>query len=381
MTIVIFIVILAILILSHEFGHFIVAKRAGVRVDEFGLGFPPRLFGWKKGETIYSINIIPFGGFVKIFGENPDEESISGPDRERSLIAKPKWVQALVLVAGVTFNLILAWLVISLGFIIGLPTPADQIVASDHASHVQLVITSVLPDSPAEQSGLKTGDAISQLELATNSQVRAVSPLTPEIVQKFITDHSNDELRLFYNRGKIFDESKQSSVSPVTFVKIKPIAGLIENKAAIGISMDNIAMVQKSFFPAVWEGLKLTIDLTYLTAKTIVSFVIGAFQGESGLSAVTGPVGLVGLVGDARLMGFVYILSFMALISINLAVINLVPFPALDGGRLLFLLIEKIKGSEIKPVIANTLNLVGFGFLLLLMAVVTYSDIVKLFFK
>ncbi len=381
MTIVIFIVILAILILSHEFGHFIVAKRAGVRVDEFGLGFPPRLFGWKKGETIYSINLIPFGGFVKIFGENPDEESISGPDRGRSLMAKPKWVQALVLVAGVTFNLLLAWLVISLGFMIGLPTPADQIVASDHASRVQLVITSVLPGSPAEQAGLKTGDAISQLELAANLQVRVVSPLTPEIVQKFITDHSDDELRLSYLRGKIFNESKQQIASPDKFVTLKPVANLVEDKVAIGISMDNISMVRKSFLPAVWEGLKLTMDLTYLTAKTIIGFVVDAFQGESGLSSVTGPVGLVGLVGDARMMGFVYILSFMALISINLAVINLVPFPALDGGRLLFLLIEKIKGSEIKPAIANWLNLVGFGFLLLLMALVTYSDIVKLFFK
>lgn len=368
MTIILFVVILAILILSHEFGHFIVAKKAGIRVDEFGLGFPPRLFGWKKGETIYSINLIPFGGFVKIFGETPDDESLSGPDRGRSLIAKPKWVQAAVLAAGVTFNLVLAWLVISLGFMIGLPTPVDQVVASDQVSHSHLVITSVLPDSPAEKSGLKTGDEL-------------VDFASPEAVQQFIAEHANEELKLNYFRGKIFEERDLTSPPAISSVAVTPVAGLVEGKAAIGISMDNIALVRKTFFPALWEGLKLTGSLTYLTAKTIIGFVVDAFRGESGLAAITGPVGLVGLVGDARVMGFVYILSFMALISINLAVINLVPFPALDGGRLLFLLIEKIKGNAIKPALANTLNLVGFGLLLLLMAVVTYSDIAKLFFN
>src|SRR3989344_7736098 len=104
MFILIFIIILAILIVSPEFGHFIVAKLAGIRVDEFGLGFPPRLVGWRRGETIYSLNLIPFGGFVKIFGETPDAESLGGPDRTRSLIAKSKWIQAAVLAAGVAFN-------------------------------------------------------------------------------------------------------------------------------------------------------------------------------------------------------------------------------------------------------------------------------------
>lgn len=366
MTIILFIVILAILVLSHEFGHFIVAKKAGIRVDEFGLGFPPRVIGWKKGETIYSINLIPFGGFVKIFGENPDEESLSGPDRARSLTAKPKWVQALVLVAGVTFNLILAWLVISLGFMIGLPTPADQIVPGDHASTSHLVITSVLPDSPAALAGLKVGDEILDFS-------------SPEALQKFVAEHSDQEFKLAYKRGQIFND-KEEFREPA-FVTLKPVADLVEGQVAVGIGMDNIALVRKSFFPAIWQGLTLTVDLTWLTAKTIVRFVANAFQGEGNLADVTGPVGLVGLVGDARTMGFVYILSFMALISINLAVINLVPFPALDGGRLLFLLIEKIKGSEIKPAVANWLNLIGFGLLLLLMAVVTYSDIAKLFFK
>src|SRR6185436_5173399 len=113
MTVIIFFIILAILILSHEFGHFIVAKKSGIRVDEFGLGFPPKLLSYKYGETTYSLNLIPFGGFVKIFGEDPDELSTAGPDAARSMVNKPKWIQALVLVAGVSCNVILAWLLIS----------------------------------------------------------------------------------------------------------------------------------------------------------------------------------------------------------------------------------------------------------------------------
>src|SRR3989338_10680166 len=153
MTIVIFLLILAILILSHEFGHFIVAKKSWIRVDEFGLGFPPKLFGWRSGETEYSINILPLGGFVKIFGENPDEESISGHDAGRSLIAKPKHIQAAVLVAGVACNLILAWLLISVGFMIGLPTPVDQIVANDKSTTAHLLITTIAPGSLASATG------------------------------------------------------------------------------------------------------------------------------------------------------------------------------------------------------------------------------------
>ena len=138
MSILIFIIILAILILAHEFGHFIVAKKSGVRVDEFGLGFPPKLYGKKFGETEYTINAIPFGGFVKIFGENPDDlpaatstaqvgESLSGPDASRSLVKKPRYIQAFVIAAGIIFNILLAWILISWGFMIGLPSSIDSI--------------------------------------------------------------------------------------------------------------------------------------------------------------------------------------------------------------------------------------------------------------
>ncbi|MBI2099953.1 MAG: site-2 protease family protein [Candidatus Vogelbacteria bacterium] len=359
MTIIVFFLILALLIVSHELGHFIVAKQAGIRVDEFGLGFPPKILSFRYGETVYSLNLIPFGGFVKIFGETPDEESISGPDRARSLFNKPKSVQAAVLAAGVSFNIILAWLLLSLGFMIGMPTPVENnlnIVVENQ----KLLITSVLPDSPAEQAGLKSGDEIVGLG--------KVSPLTPDSVREFIAGQAGETLELKYRRGQTLN-----------IVKVTPTVGA--QPARIGISMDQVGIVRLPPHRALWAGGVFTARLIIATATAFFDFLRTLVTGAGGLalSQITGPVGLVSLIGDASLLGFVYLLSFTAFISINLAIINSIPFPALDGGRLLFLLIEKLKGSPIKTTIANGLNYVGFALLILLMLAITYRDILNLF--
>jgi regulator of sigma E protease len=281
-----------------------------------------------------------------------------------------------VLVAGVTCNIILAWLLISIGFMIGLPTPADQIGKYDTATPVHLLITSVSPESPAYLAKLKAGDELVGLSTANNSQIATPPNPTPELIQQFIADHPNEKLTLNYRRGKIFKDPNVLLES----VTVTPLTGIVSDRAAIGIGMDEIAQVRKPFFIALWEGLTLTLRLWWLTIQSLFTIIKDSFVGQQNvLGGITGPVGLVGLVGDAQTLGFIYLLSFTAFISINLAVINLVPFPALDGGRLLFLLIEKIKGSPISPKIANTLNYVGFGLLLLLMAFVTYHDIAKIF--
>ena len=152
MSIIIFIIVLVVLILVHEFGHFISAKKSGIRVDEFGIGFPPRIFGKKIGETTYSLNWIPFGGFVKIFGENPDEESISGPDSKRSFVNKKRRIQALVIVAGVVFNMLLAIILFSAGFLIGMPVSDNDPLIVDKGYEITnsaLTVISVLNESPA----------------------------------------------------------------------------------------------------------------------------------------------------------------------------------------------------------------------------------------
>lgn len=373
MTIILFLAILALLILSHELGHFLVAKKLGIRVDEFGLGFPPAIARWRRGETVYSLNLLPFGGFVKIFGENPDEESLQGPDSGRSLVNKPRWAQALVLLGGVTFNWLLAWFLIALGFWWGLPVPASQVEGLRSATPPRVLVTAVLPDSPAAAAGLKAGDALVGLVGPDGGTLEGVA-LNVESVQNFVRASAGAPLSVRYQRGAIFKDADL----PVASVTVTPTI-TADAPPAIGVGLDQVVIARAGPLGALWRSLRLTADLTVATAEAIFNFIFDAFRGQGSLSDVTGPVGLVGLVGDARTLGFVYLLSFTALISINLAIVNLIPFPALDGGRLLFLLIEKIKGSPLKPAVANWANILGFILLLGLMAIITASDLTKLF--
>ncbi len=367
MSVIIFFIILFVLVLVHEWGHFFTAKKFGIRVDEFGFGFPPKIASVKKGETEYSFNLLPFGGFVKIFGEDPNDENTKGPDAGRSFVNKPKWQQAIVLFAGVFMNFLLAWFLFSFGFMSGLPTSVSNAPAGMQLNNVNLMIISVLPKSPAENGGLKAGDKI----ISFMSGADTLTEVNPKGVQAFIGSHPESEIEVNYLRGK--DNVAGS-------VKIIPEAGVANGKPGIGISMDEVGILKLPFFPALWQGLKFNWSVTKGTAVGLYDLIRDSIRGQADLSSITGPVGIVGAVGDAyEGFGFAYLLSFAALISINLAIINLIPFPALDGGRLFFLLIEKIKGSPINRKVANMVNLVGFSLLILLMLVVTYNDIVKLF--
>lgn len=376
MSIIIFFVILLVLVLVHEAGHFFTAKAFKIRVDEFGFGFPPKLWSFKKGETEYSINALPFGGFVKIFGEDLDEadlievgfldkkETSEKVDVARSLVSKPKYQQALVMFAGIFANFLLAWLLFSFGFISGLPTSIGSQPKGYELKDVSLVVLSVDPKSPAEIAGLKTGDKITALS-AFDSELKQVNP---DSLKKFIIEHEGKDVFIYFNRaGK--DDS----------VVLKPILNKIEGKPQIGIAMDQIGTLKLPVFRALLEGMKLDVSVTKATTSGLYNLIRDSIMGKGSFSSITGPVGMVGVVGDAAKFGFSYLLSFAALISVNLAIINLIPFPALDGGRILFLLIEKIKGSRINPKVANTANMVGFAILILLMLIVTYHDIIKLF--
>lgn len=363
MSIILFLVILLILIVSHEFGHFIVAKWAKIRVDEFAVGFPPRLWSAKKGETTYSVNTLPFGGYVKIFGENPDEESINGPDKGRSFVNQSKWIQAGVISAGVIFNLILAWLLFSIGFMVGFPTAISGSGYENYAKDTALTILTVVPGTPADKAGLKSGDKI----ISFSAGKETILGTSPDLAQEFIKSHGNSSVKISYNHAGILSEAN-----------VIPIDGVVPGKPAIGISMDMVGIVKLPIFAAVWEGAKNTYFLAGETISGLYGLVKNALMGKGSLSAITGPVGIVKMVGDASTLGFVYLLGFTALISINLAVVNLIPIPALDGGRLLFVIIEAIKRSPIKPAVANTVNTVGFALLIMLMVVVTYHDILRI---
>lgn len=362
MSIIIFLLVLAVLIFVHELGHFIVAKKFGIRVDEFAIGFPPKIWSKKYGETTYAINSIPFGGYVKIFGENPNEESMAGPDSARSFVNASRLKQAAVLVSGISFNILFAWIVLSISFMSGLTTS----VRDSYASYIKdphIIIIAAQADSPARLAGLVGGETIISLE----SNGRKINTADVAEVQNFIAN-SSGEIKIDYKRD---DELKTAMITAT--------AGLIEGRKAIGIAMDTVGMVKLPAHKAFFEGAKLTGATTKNVAIGLYHFIFDAFRGKADFSQVSGPVGIVGLVGEASILGIIYLMSFAAFISINLAVINIIPFPALDGGRLLFVAIEAVRRRAISPKIANALNGVGFALLILLMFVVTYKDIVKMF--
>ncbi len=379
MTLIIFIVILGVLVLVHELGHFIFAKKAGVRVEEFGFGYPPRAvtLGEKWG-TKFSLNWIPFGGFVKIFGENYDADSKTPSPLGR---ARPdehpfgrgqgggvsfgeigKIWQAIILFAGVFFNFLFAWLLFSIGFVSGLPTPAQN----DFGYEVKdpaLTIVAVLPNSPASTAGLKSGDKI----LSVESGGVTLRDLAPEAVSDFISG-SSQSIKMEVNRG-----GKEHDFS------LLPDPALMEGRKIVGINMDMVGTLSLPIHRAFVEGGRVTLKLTYLTITGILGLIGGAFTGSADLSQVTGPIGIVGLVGDASRLGLAYLLTFTALISINLAVVNLLPFPALDGGRLVFVAIEAITRKKIPAKFGSYANGIGFAVLIGLMIIITFKDIKNLF--
>lgn len=364
MNILLFAVILAVLILVHEFGHFIVAKKNGIRVDEFGIGFPPKLYGKKYGETEYTVNAVPFGGFVRIFGENPDEESTNGPESERSFVNKPKLTQVAVLSAGVFFNLLFAWFLITTGFLIGLPSSASDQLSVGDVSNAALTVVEVVKDTPANLAGIQTGDKI----ISVSYQKETVVEATPEAFQEFVNAHGSKEISVLLQRG---NEERT--------VAITPKEGIIKGKYAIGIAMDMVGVMRLPVHRAIYEGGKLTLIYTGETFKGLYHLLTAAFRGKADMSSVSGPVGIVKIVGDASQLGLTYLISLTALISINLAVINILPIPALDGGRVFFILIETIKRSPIKAQTANLAHSIGFIILIGLIMIVTFHDVWKLF--
>lgn len=362
MSILLFFIVLLLLVLAHEFGHFIVAKKADIRVDEFAFGFPPRIFSIKKGETRYSFNALPLGGYVKIFGENPDEVGAHAHDKKRSFTAQHRGVQAAVIVAGVVMNLLLAWVLLVGVYAIGVPATPDADYGA-YVRDVELTIVGVNPDTPAAQAGLAEGDIMTGLAEGGASIV----PATPEDVQQFVGPREGRRVTLTYLR-----EGQEMSATLI------PASGIVKERAAIGIAMENLGILRLPLHLAIKEGLVKTVQFTHLTAVGIGDFVAAIFMGQADYAQVTGPVGIVKAVGAAATTGFANLLFLTALISINLAVINVIPFPALDGGRLLFVAIEAVLRRPLPTRFQNYANIAGFALLMLLMVAVTWHDIVKL---
>jgi regulator of sigma E protease len=356
-TLLIFLIVIAILVLSHEFGHFIVAKWKGMRVDEFGFGFPPRLFGKQFGDTYYSINLLPFGGFVRVWGEDglPPE----GGDT-RSFASRSAWDRFLVLVAGVTMNMILAYVLFSVGHGIGIPSAVE---AGDTAREAVVRVVEVIAGSPAEDAGIMPGDAIQTLTVGDTFLY--VSEIID--VQDFVQAYAGEEIHVGLSRA---DEELHVS----TFLRKETSAG----EGLLGIAMAKIGIVSVPWYQVPWEGLRTTYYTTLAIVFGLAAFFSNIFQIDIA-GTVAGPIGIAQITGEASALGFRYLLQLIAVLSINLAVLNLLPIPALDGGRILFLIIEKVRGTPISVKVSQLAHTVGFVVLILLMLIVTFFDLSRIF--
>ncbi|MFH1611997.1 MAG: site-2 protease family protein [bacterium] len=364
LTIIIFVLILGLLILVHELGHFITAKRAGVKIEEFGFGYPPKIFGIKKGETTYSLNLLPFGGFVRICGENgPEVDKVQTKDEQRAFYNKPIGKRAKIIVAGVIMNVILAMVLLSFGYWLGLPAVVEDVVAND-LRDVKIQITQVAFETPAEEAEISIGDTIKELQFSGE----VIVPEKIEDVQNFISSHLGEQIIVVIERG---DE--------VLNKEIVPRMDYPENEGSIGVGLARTAIVSYSWYKAIYMGVINTINLLWLVAIMLAGIIWQLLMAGKVAAEIAGPVGIFNLTGQATQLGFIYVLQLTALLSINLAIINIIPFPALDGGRLLFLIIEKIKGSPVSRKIEGIIHTSGFIFLILLIIAITWRDVVRLF--
>lgn len=366
-TILIFIAILGLLVFVHELGHFLVAKRAGMKVDEFGFGFPPRLVGVYKSttgrkiifghmtptdplSTIYSINSIPLGGFVKIVGENGDV-----PNDPNSFSQKSFWARLITLLAGVLMNVVLAWVLISIGFATGVPTVTDEQTQLSRGATITAPVITILgvnAESPADKAGLRTADALLAIDGSTFIAI--------EDVQNYVRAHKGDTLNFKIKRGKtILAVAVQSSANPK------------EGSGPTGIALGLVGLLKYPWYVAPAVAFKATGTQLWAVVSGIGHLVTGGVH----LNQLGGPAKIAQLTGEASKLGFSYLLQFAAFLSLNLAVLNVLPIPALDGGRVLFLIIEKVRRRPNNQSLEQTVNAIGFLLLLILMLLVTAHDI------
>lgn len=338
---ILLLILIVVLVLSHEAGHFLLAKWRGVRVDEFGIGFPPRLLSVKKGETRYSLNFFPLGGFVKIFGEDGEE----GP---RSFASQSLWVRSLIVAGGVSANIIIAWIIFSLLAGIGTPQIAD-------GGNGEITVVAVAPGSPAEAAGMKSGD-----------RVRGFSSVRE--VQESINKRRGEQIILDIERGG----------KPVTILAV-PRVSPPEGEGALGIAMVEIARVAVPWWQAPWEGLKTTGEVFFGTIAALARMAWGLVSGVPGVAGeVAGPVGIASIVSEVSQFGLLPFFQLMAVLSVNLAVINILPIPALDGGRLFFFAIEAVRRKPVSARVSHLVHTIGFAVLIAIMLAITYRDIVRL---
>ncbi len=349
LSLIVFIFILSVLVLSHEAGHFFSARFFGIRVDEFGFGLPPRVAGIKRGGTIYSLNLLPFGGFVKIFGEGGEGESDTA-----SFSSKPAYQRAIVLAAGVIANLFLAYLVFGWVSVLGVPEALSDKEAM-RMPDAYVVVTEIAPASPAASAGFTAGDKILNF--------KNVSEL-----QSFVNKNRGKEIDISLERGgKVLNKHVLARANPP------------EGEGSLGVALMMLRIRKAFWYQAPWDGARLTWNAFLGTVYGLYGVALDLLFGRASQIEVAGPVGIFSLTSTVLHLGLSTFLTFLALLSINLAILNVLPIPGLDGGRLAFLCYEVIRKKPVSQKTSVWAHSIGLALLILLMILVTYRDIAKVF--
>lgn len=357
LTIISFIIILSVLVLVHELGHYLVAKKLGIKVEEFGFGFPPRAWGKKIGETVYSINWLPVGGFVKLYGEDnagggkmsSAVSGLKGEDVKRAFFARPLWQRICVVTAGVIMNFILAIVIISFLFSTqGVPLPTENVV-----------VNGVSNNSPAAIAGLRNKDRILEINGQKISDTQTFIKTTKS--------NAGHEVSLLVKRG---DQTFTTKLTP----RLHPP----KNEGAMGVSITNIEVKKYTWYEAPFYGTVEAGKFSWLILSGLGQTIKDLFTGGLKAESVAGPIGVAQLTGEAVRAGWFAVLWFVALLSLNLGVLNIMPIPALDGGRFFFMLIELFTGKKVNPKYEGYAHAAGLIALLSLMALITVLDVSRL---
>lgn len=364
-SLLVFAILLSFLVFIHELGHFAVAKWTGMRVDEFAIGFPPRIWSKKRGETTYAFNAIPFGGYVKIHGESPDEEGM-GDDDPRSFDHKPVRARVAVILAGITMNVLFAFVALTLAFSVGFTSISQDLSTRSDTTVLrqEVLVSSVGVESPADKAGIKPGDVVLSLTPEGGEATQPSSITELVAFTKDLQAQGNLSLAVSYDRAGVTNEAQ---------VALNPTG------PAMGITIQSLDTVKVPFWQAPGVAIKEMGAILGLTWDALAGFGKKLVKAELDEN-VSGPIGIYQATATATQMGFSQVLFLAVVLSLNLALLNLLPIPALDGGKFVFLMVEGVfRKKVIHRKLEQGMTAVSFFLLIGLMVVLTGRDIFRLF--
>ncbi len=341
LTIVSAVFVFGLLVLVHEWGHFITAKMTNMRVDEFAIGFGPKLISWQKGETLYALRAIPLGGFNRIAGMDLDEEENDAGDR--AYFKRPIWARMIVILAGSVMNFVLPVILFFLIFLcVGVQTPSTE-----------PIVGAVMANRPAASAGIMAGDRITSINGQTINEWANISEV--------FKDSAGKPFEVTYLRG---DESRHTTVIPV----------LDESSNRVVIGIQGSVVSQEV---SIGEAASLSVEKTWRIFKAMLEALAMLVTKEGASSELSGPIGVAQMAGEVAQHGFIPLLNFAAFLSLNLGIVNLLPVPALDGGHFITLVIEAVRGKQMSKKAMYYIQAVGVVILMSLMIFATFNDITR----